>query len=191
MREIKRQLIHLIFGLLLLIIVLQLNEFNFFVFSFIILVSLVAVSFFLKTQKKNFLLKIIMQVERVNEKHLPGFGAIMFFLGFFLLATFNLVFHNKNIIVFALIPLIIGDAFSTVIGSKFGKIKIMKNKTLEGSLAFIISSFIVLYLFQPEKIILAGIISVSGALIELLPLNDNLSIPIGLTLISSILMSFL
>jgi len=182
MREILRQLIHLFFGFILLFFAVTLNESLFLIFSFLLLLTTIIFSFYLKKKKQGFFLEIIKRVERENEKEFPGFGAIMFFTGFFLIALLDFFFLQKHLIVFSLIPLIVGDAFSTIIGNKIGRIKLTKNKSLEGSIAFIISSFLVLILIFPDKLMLALIASFLGSIIELLPINDNLSIPVILAL---------
>ena len=78
---------------------------------------------------------------------------------------------------------IFGDLFATVVGKTIGKVKIMKGKTLEGSLACFISMLLVVSwshsrLLLPWTVGLAG--AFTGTIIELisLKLNDNLTIPV-------------
>ena len=78
-----------------------------------------------------------------------------------------------------------GDSFSTIIGKFNGKHKI-GNKSIEGFAAFIIfaATFASVFIDLKTAIILAVI----GGIIELLaPLDDNIAIPWGLTIIISLI----
>ncbi|MBC8479434.1 MAG: hypothetical protein H8D46_03125 [FCB group bacterium] len=74
----------------------------------------------------------------------------------------------------------IGDSFAAIFGEKYGKTKIGR-KSLEGTLAFIISCILIV-VFVPGLNLYIGIfVAVLAALIELIPIrpfNDNLVIPI-------------
>ncbi|NCO28857.1 MAG: hypothetical protein COS15_04350 [Caldiserica bacterium CG02_land_8_20_14_3_00_36_38] len=78
---------------------------------------------------------------------------------------------------------IFGDLFATIVGKTIGKVKIVNNKTLEGSIACFVSMFLVV-LWSHFKLFLPWIPGLAGAfigtVIELvaLKLNDNLTIPI-------------
>lgn len=91
----------------------------------------------------------------------------------------------KVIFITAFAILIIGDIMAALIGRKFGKHKFLA-KSLEGTLAFFISSCIVV-LFTPKigyfqgEFIIGFIAAFSGAITENISLgfvDDNLSIPI-------------
>lgn len=78
---------------------------------------------------------------------------------------------------------IFGDLFAAIVGKTIGKVKIVNNKTLEGSIACFVSMFLVV-LWSHFKLFLPWIPGLAGAfigtVIELVPLkiNDNLTIPI-------------
>jgi dolichol kinase len=78
---------------------------------------------------------------------------------------------------------IFGDLFATIVGKTIGKVKIVNNKTLEGSIACFVSMFLVV-MWSHFKLFLPWIPGLAGAfigtVIELvaLKLNDNLTIPI-------------
>ena len=108
---------------------------------------------------------------------------------FLLSSLICLIFLGKEITVIVIITLSVGDALSALIGKKFGKHKIFwsKKKSIEGSVAFFVSTFIAIYVFLylfPSYIIFSPLIlSLSaaffGALIETEPtLTDNFSIPV-------------
>lgn len=84
--------------------------------------------------------------------------------------------------------LAVGDSLSTIMGLKFGKHKIIGNKTLEGSLAFFTGSLIASYFFVGP--VLATLASALATLAELIPalgslknlsgrgiINDNWMVP--------------
>ncbi len=123
------------------------------------------------------------QFKRQRERH-PFFATFSFLLAVLLC----LIVFGQAIAIIACITLSFGDAISTVIGKKYGAHKIFwaKPKSVEGSLAFFITSFsailIFLYYFPQYTIyspfatalVGAGV----GAFVETLPANDNSSVPL-------------
>jgi dolichol kinase len=104
-------------------------------------------------------------------------GFIFFFIG--IIITLIIFQFNQAIANAAILILLFGDAASTLIGRKWGKVKwpFQKNKTLEGSLAFILVGTI-LALTQ-INIIPALIGATAGAFVEVYsPIDDNIPIPI-------------
>ncbi len=105
---------------------------------------------------------------------------------YFLVATFVLIlFFERGIAIASLFFLILGDAASTLVGVNYGRIKLFKGKTLEGSLAFLAIDLLVgLLLLVLPKISIEPLVLLSGAfaatLMELLPLpvDDNLTVGI-------------
>lgn len=96
----------------------------------------------------------------------------------------------------------IGDPIAALVGRRFGKIKLLHGRSLEGTLAFAISATIATFfaftLFHPSlglglALGLAAAASVAGALAELfsLRLDDNFSIPLsaaaGVVLVTTLL----
>lgn len=96
----------------------------------------------------------------------------------------------------------IGDPIAALVGRRFGRIKLLHGRSLEGTLAFALSAtvatFIAFMVFQSSLGIgmalgLAAAASISGALAELfsLRIDDNFSIPLsaaaGVALVTSLL----
>jgi len=141
--EIRRQFLHYFFGCAIILIIGLIGTTNFLVLNILILVF----GFLLSMQvKKGFNPPIIKQVldfaGRKNETQVPGLGALTFFTGT-LLATI-LFYNNLFLVIGAIIPLVFGDSISTIVGKLIGKIKLIQNKTLEGSIAGITISFVYL-----------------------------------------------
>ena len=182
-KEFFRQIVHIVFGTIFVALTVFFGIgftlqmlILFFIFGAII-------SFLIMKKKKiPFFSEIVGIAGRGNEKELPGQGALLFFLGAIITMA---LFSRTEIVIGALIVLVYGDGFATVVGKSFGKTKLLNSKTLEGTLAGIISSAILLSLFFPLNVSI--ITAVIGMLAEFLPIDDNLTIPI----ISGFTISFL
>ena len=101
-------------------------------------------------------------------------------------ATLGVLIFPKVIFITAFSILIIGDTMAALIGRKYGRHKFMA-KSFEGTLAFFISSCIVV-LFTPkigyfsEEYIIGFFAAVIGAIIENISfgyIDDNFSIPLA------------
>ena len=107
-------------------------------------------------------------------------GASYYLLGCFLTVYF---FNDISIIMSSLLIMCISDSFAALIGVKYGNTKIYKEKTLEGSFAFLISTFLILSIFSFHLNLYALVfISIAVTLVELFSfyrINDNLTIPLS------------
>ena len=98
---------------------------------------------------------------------------------FYIISTLLCIFiFDKHIAIVCIFFIVLGDAAAALIGRKWGKIRLLGNKSLEGSIAcFGICAIITLFWINP-------IVGITGAfvatLIELLPIpiDDNLTVPI-------------
>ncbi len=104
-------------------------------------------------------------------------GATSVFISGFL----TVLIFEKNIAIFAMLTLSLADATAALIGKKWGKRKLF-DKTLEGSITFLIIS-IALAMLLPNLFRLGAIVAaIVATLVELLPspIDDNLMIPISI-----------
>ncbi|MGC9518018.1 MAG: diacylglycerol/polyprenol kinase family protein [Methanomicrobiales archaeon] len=171
-KELTRQLIH-VSGIL---IILLEKIFDPIILMFICGLIVIMGELIYKIDKKRyipFFSTVLRSCRRSeNEK-----GYIYFFIGVLIaliIFNFNLNIANATIIILAL-----GDAASTLIGKKYGKIKLpyQKFKTLEGSIAFFIVGFLGASLQVPILPALFG--ALSGSIAEAYsPVDDNIIIPI-------------
>ena len=83
--------------------------------------------------------------KEMNREHFQFTGAIYVLCS----ALLCLCFFGKEVAAIALTVMLISDSFSALIGRSFGRIKINKNKTLEGSVAFFVSALAINLLFWP------------------------------------------
>jgi len=99
----------------------------------------------------------------------------------YLLISFTVItfLFKKNIVITSMLFLIISDAAAAIAGKKFGRIKIF-NKTLEGSLSFLITALIIAVPVMKLPLYQGIIGAFTAAVIELLPVkvSDNLTVPI-------------
>jgi dolichol kinase len=93
----------------------------------------------------------------------------------------------KAIAVIALLFLTIGDPSACLVGVFMGRIRTFDKKTLEGTLAFIMSGFIVTLLVIEIPLSYKLLAAIVAGIIEMLPIkiDDNFTIPLsaGLTLL--------
>ncbi len=125
---------------------------------------------------KYFFQRFFGPIVRVSEnKKLTGATSV-FISGFLTVLIFE-----KNIAIFAMLTLSLADATAALIGKKWGKKKLF-DKTLEGSITFLIIS-IALAMLLPGLFRLGAIVAaIVATLVELLPspIDDNLMIPISI-----------
>lgn len=134
-------------------------------------------------------MKIFGPVMRRHESHTIS-GLTYLFLG----GIFLLLFFDKHIVTLTLLFLAFGDPLASFFGIRYGKDKILGNKTLQGTLgAFAVCMVVsgIYYYFNnlmtERLLIVAPISGLIGALAELLPigkLDDNFTFPVvGSTLL--------
>jgi dolichol kinase len=134
---------------------------------------------------------------KLNRLTIKIFGAVMrkhesqAFSGLsylFLGVMFLLAFYDRHIVTLTLLFLAFGDPLASFFGIRFGKDRILGNKTLQGTIgAFAICAVVaaIYYYFNnlmTERLLIVSPLSgLIGALAELLPigkLDDNLTFPI-------------
>ena len=132
---------------------------------------------FLRIRSKNFKSLynyFFISITRKNEsKRLTGASYV------FLSSLIIIYFFPENIAAISLFIMVISDTVAAIFGRIYGTIKI-RNKTLEGSLAFFMSSFIIILFAIDINLYLAFISIIIATLTELYsPFDDNLSVPIS------------
>lgn len=110
-------------------------------------------------------------------------GPISGTMAFLLANALVIAFFDKWVAIPSLLFMLFGDAAASIVGIKYGKVKIGE-KTLEGSLAFLTTTFIIsliLYKFIPVHLVILLVGSVTATVVEALPIkiNDNLTVGIA------------
>jgi len=96
-------------------------------------------------------------------------------------ALITILLYPKAIAIFAISMLSVSDALAAWVGKGIGRTPIRSNKTLEGSLAFFLSAFLIAVPVLHWSTATALLGALAGTVLEwgILPLNDNLTVPIG------------
>ncbi len=183
MSELRRQLIHVVAGSTVIWCVLFLGRINALLLASLIFLLGLIISILLKWGYKIPIASDLVKVAgRDKEKQFPAIGALMFFSGIILTMAF---FQDMGVILGALIVAVYGDGASTLIGKAIGSIKTIGGLTLEGTVGGMIVSYLLLTgIFNLVPALGAAIF---GMLSEMLPIDDNLSIPIVTAIVLSIL----
>ena len=189
--EIKRQVIHAT-GIFTILLIQIFGRFLAAIFVLTIAAAFWTASYY-RLNKQKMKLKIIpKELEKMDAfiakeferpKEFPMKGAISFYMGAFL----AIALFPKSIAMAAIIVLAISDSSSTIWGKFYGKHKIPfnKNKSFEGSIAFLIPAFIILSFFV--NMTNAILISLVATFVEMLPkLEDNITIPIAIGVLLSL-----
>ncbi len=135
----------------------------------------------------SYRLNLIKSMER-QEK--DSFGTVYFPISLLILVLVTFSLDMTYLGAVGMLVLGYGDGLAGWIGEKYGRNKIFKNKSLQGSTAMFISSFVVSFivmsLFTPSIAISGSlIIAILATAIELFTPNDldNLTVPLGSTAI--------
>lgn len=191
--EFPRQLVHLS-GLLFILLAQFVGGLLTAFYFFMIALSFFIYSEYIRREEKRLegFIKLfesrfrdfITRLERKSTVR-PFTGAIWFYLS----CGLTFLIFPLPIASAAGAMLAVGDSLSTIIGTKFGKYRVLGNKTLEGSLTLIITSFLVSLIFVSPLPAFFG--SITAAIAELVPdvkrlknlkergwLDDNLLVPL-------------
>jgi len=171
MNETLRQLFHLLFGLAIAVIILVLDRAaSLAVLSAGLFVGLIIVDLILRGTRVPLFSLLVDTMER--QEDLPGKGSFYFSVS----ALFCLVFFDPPQVFIAILVLSVLDAVATIAGTRFGRTRVINEKSLEGTLAGAGVTAAVLFPFLPFSLALAA--SAVAAIVEhLSPVDDNLLIP--------------
>jgi len=103
------------------------------------------------------------------------------------------MFFSKIIAVISLTVMLISDTFAALFGKAYGTRHLRNNKTLEGTTALFASSLAIMVLFNPlypvtyASIIACAIATLAEMYEDKIEIDDNLSIPLFIGIILSVL----
>lgn len=171
--EVRRKLFHLCALLLWLIPLSLFPTWLTFLVFFVVLVANVLTLFQVWKERLWLYYRLVFWLEREKNLSKPGVQALWANLGVFLVF---LLFGRETAVV-SVVVLAVGDAFASIVGMKYGRIRI-GSKSLEGTFAFFLSSFLVL--LPLVGLWKALVVAFVCALVEALPMwiDDNLSVPL-------------
>ena len=132
---------------------------------------------------KKFYFKIFGIVTRPYEHQVLS-GASWVFMG----AGFTAYLFNENVAVIALLVMSLSDSAAALIGIKYGSTRLF-NKSLEGTWAFLISTYLIIFLLSSASLMLLLIASIIATAIELFSTpkyNDNILISVATAFIQTL-----
>ncbi len=196
-KELGRKFIHLLSIFILVIYLFFASTFShrfaLFVLAFFLIISIEFEYFRIETGKRLPIIHHLWQYKRASERNKIG-GEVFFLIG----AIICFAIFDLRIAAAAILMTTFGDMSAALIGKRFGKIKIMKNRTLEGILSqfavdLIIGFFIIRTLVggqiwwthsltplgQPLWLVIFGMAAIA-TLVETLvyKMDDNLLVPL-------------
>ena len=116
---------------------------------------------------------IVKPLIRPQEKR--GIGGHVFFAAGAFVAVLA---YPREIAIAALLISVLADGGAAIVGSRWGRHKIIGKKTLEGSLVLFLIAFALAALLV-GPLLAAFVGAIVATFVELLPINDNLMIPIA------------
>ncbi|PIU62313.1 hypothetical protein COS83_02610 [archaeon CG07_land_8_20_14_0_80_38_8] len=170
MKELKRQLWHALFGVIIAYFILNSSPI---LFQSVTITTLIALYYLRYLLQRKYRIPVVEELlSNIGRKNELGDGSFYFLFG----ALIASLFFQQEVAAVSVLVLGVSDAVATIIGFYFGKIKIYGKKTFEGTAAFFISCFIIVnyyYGFIPgliASLILAPVELIGG-------FNDNIVIP--------------
>jgi len=173
MREFNRKIVHIGFGLAISALVYFAPQgIALGVLMVGTLIGLIFVDAILRGYRIPVFSLMVDRFERKGE--FPGKGALFFAFS----CLFCVLFFPKEVVVPAILAFTVLDGMAALIGIYFGRHRIYKEKTAEGTLGGMVITFIILLPFLQAP--LSALTVLVAGLIELFsPLDDNLLIPPG------------
>lgn len=201
-KENKRKFFHILGGMILPFAMIYIPQKICIILNIIVLIPLLIADYnnwlllFNKIPKGNIITQLLREHEIIKGK-LNG-------LSWMLIGTLCIItLFDKYLASLSMAIFIISDAVAALIGKNFGRIKICCNKTLEGTISFILSSFIVYLIFTnfifPKKvnfnILFISLSIFTSSIVELFSKNinidDNFSLPLSFCLTYTICISLI
>ena len=181
MNEFWRKLVHLVFGLLITALIWIVPKDQVLI---LLGAGLLGGLWFIDLAMRGIHVPVISHLLLYLERDgvFPGKGA--FFFVFSSLVT--LILFPSEIAAIGVLVLSVLDGFATLIGLRYGRIRIINHKSIEGSGgAVLITIVVLLFVLSP---VMAVVIAVIAGIVELAsPVDDNLIIPLIVAILLTIL----
>ena len=129
---------------------------------------------------KNISLALFGNITRPHE-HRAISGASWVLIG----SGITAYLFNEKVVIIALIIMALSDSAAALVGIRYGTTRLF-NKSLEGSLAFFIATYIIIFLLSSPSFMLLLIASIISTIVELFStqkFNDNILIPVVIAFI--------
>jgi len=180
--EIRRQIIHILYGPLLILL------YHYQIINTSLLLGMIiggaVASYLIKREKLSIVAKVLSFFERDHHmEQFPGRGILFFTIGAYLC----FMIFEQTIAYAGILILSVGDAVTNIIGRHFGKIKTKLNpeKFIEGTFVGVLVSIPIAYYFVPDiwaaitASIVAMFLEMPHIKVSEFEIDDNLLIPLG------------
>jgi len=177
MKELIRQLVHLLFGLAVAGMVLLAGQpAAAAILAGGLFIGIVMVDLILRGHRLPLFFWLVKEFDRSDR--IPGRGALYFAVS----ALACVILFPVTIAVPALVTLAVLDSVTTIVGVRFGRHRIYNGKSWEGTLAGIVITVLALlpFLALPGAVAIA---IVAGVIELLSPVDDNLVIPVAVCVV--------
>jgi dolichol kinase len=147
--------------------------------------SIFVVDIVLETLRIKGVMKIAFIEDSMKKEESNRLSGSFFYV---LSGLITIIFFEKNIAIASLFILSIADPLSSLLGSRFGKVRLL-GKSLEGTMTFFAASFLILRIFS-FSVPIAVTVAVIASVTELLSsryIDDNLSIPLVTAMVLTLL----
>ncbi len=184
MHEVLRKSVHLLIGLSIAVAIpLVDKQLVLMAFVLAIFIGFILSDAISKGYRLPLISRVVLLLERKDV--MPGKGTLYFAIGVF----FILVFFPLQVAIPAIICLAVLDGVATLVGIHVGHHKIWKSKSLEGTLAGMGTTVVALLVLTPLSVPLAFAAAITAGVVELLsPVDDNLTIPLSVCIILTLLL---
>ena len=134
-------------------------------------------------------LSLPMVVDILRRKERDNIAGNIFFVASTIICV---AAFDYQIAILALLFTVFGDLMAALIGIRFGRKKIFKNKTLEGFLAGFLANLLIGYLLIPDQAQVYVPMALTASLVELWTgkLDDNLTVPLAAGFVGQLLIFY-
>ena len=131
-------------------------------------------------------LRLPMVVDILRRKERDGVASNIFFVAATIICF---AAFDYPVAILALLLTVFGDLAAALVGTRYGKTRIHKKKTLEGFLAGLIVNLGVGWLLMPDQMIIFLPMALTASLVELWTgkLDDNLTVPLAAGFVGQVL----
>ncbi len=181
MLELRRKVAHLILGTFFAYLVVSLPHALVVLINLLLIAGLLVSAYLYEAHDVRFFVWLFEQFDRPSK--FTARGAITFFVG----TLAAVLLFTPFVAALSILVLAVGDALATIAGYYVGNHKVLKNKTLEGTLAFFVSTGILLAFFVAPVVAIA--VALVTAILELVTpsyIDDNLILPVATGILLSI-----
>ncbi len=181
MLELWRKVAHLILGTIFAFLVVSLPHALVIAINLLLIAGLLVSAYLYQVYKVRFFVWLFERFDRPGK--FTARGAVIFFIG----TLAAVLLFSPFIAALSILVLAISDAAATITGFYVGKHRLLRSKTIEGTLAFFVSTVAILALFVAPTVTIA--VALITAILELVTptyIDDNLVLPVATGILLSV-----